>query len=190
MQVAVGSAGASEHIKEEDGSVMTAAQVETQVENMFASLCGFCEKDPFTVRPVLTAALRESVISHDEAAGQVYDSEAQLKVMEQMREIVLRNAGTEEILNFDAEVDSAGRGPLYFNLVVMLYKTWSEKYKSYLDEAGSYVTSDDSGEYVEGGSDDELARMLPASRKTGVVSVLKDPTDMHALLSGLRDVYP
>ena len=74
MRDAVGGADAGEHIKEEDSSVMTAAQVETQVENMFSSMCGFCEKDPFTVSQVLTAALDESVITQDEAAGQVYDS--------------------------------------------------------------------------------------------------------------------
>jgi hypothetical protein len=42
---------------------MTTAQVETQVEKMFSSMCGFYEKDPFTVSEVLTAALDESVIT-------------------------------------------------------------------------------------------------------------------------------
>jgi hypothetical protein len=47
-----------------------------------------------------------------------------------------------------------------------------------------------SGEYMEEGSDDDLAGMLAAARKTGVVSVSKDPAGMHALLSGLLNVYP
>jgi hypothetical protein len=167
---------------------MTAAQVERQVEKMFSSMCGFCEKDPFTVSRVLTAALDESVITRDEAAGRVYDSEAQFTAMEKMRDIVRGEAEIEEVLAFDAEVNSAGRGPLYFNLVLMLYKTWSKKYKAYLGSAGDYV-SDDSGEDMEEGSDDELAGMLPAARKTGVVSVSGDQAGMRALLSGLRDVY-
>ncbi len=160
---------------------MTAAQVEAEVENMFASMCGFCEKDPFTVSRVLTAALAESVIAQDEAVGSVYESEAQLKALENMRDIVQREADLEEIQQLDEEVGNAGRGSLYFNLVVMLYSTWSEKYKAYLESVGSYV-SDDPGEDEEEGSDDDLAGMLPAARRTGVVSV-------RALLSGLRDAY-
>ena len=121
------------------------------------------------------------VIAQDGAAGRVYASEAQLRALENMREIVRGEAELEEIQHFDEEVGNAGRGPLYFNLVVMLYHTWSEKYKGYLESVGSYV-SEGEGEDEEEGSDDDLAGMLPAARKTGVVSV-------RALLSGLRGVY-
>ncbi len=189
MHDAVGGANAGEHIKEEDSRVMTAAQVETQVEKMFSSMCGFCEKDPYTVSEVLTTALDESVITQDEAVGQVYDNEAQLRVMEKMREIVQKESEIEEIQKFDEEVGNAGQGPLYFNLIVMIYDTWSKQYKAYLESKGSYVTSDDSGEYMEEDSDGDLAGMLPAARKTGVVSASKNQAGMQALLSGLRDVY-
>ncbi len=136
------------------------------------------------------AALDESLMTQDEAAGQVYDNEAQLTVMEKMRGIVHADAEIEEIRQFDEEVKSAGRGPLYFNLIVTIYNTWSKKYRASFESIGSYVSSDDSGEYMEQESDDDLAGMLPAARKTGVVSMSKDQAGMHALLSGLRDAYP
>ncbi len=90
---------------------MTAAQVQTQVEKMFSSMCGLCEKDPYTVSEVLTAALDESVITQDAATGhlRMYDNEAQLRVMEKMREIVRGESEIEEIQKFDEEVDSLRR---------------------------------------------------------------------------------
>jgi hypothetical protein len=168
---------------------------EAQVEEMFRRMCVHCVSQPFELSQVLTDALDESVITPSAAAGhlRVYDSAGQLALMQEIRDAVQEDSESlQRTLQLDALVAKEGRGPLYFDLIVMIYKKWSKEYRAHLESVGSSVTSDDSGEYMEEGSDDDLADMLPATRKTGVVQVSEEPPPrpgMGALLAGLRNVY-
>jgi hypothetical protein len=62
-------------------------------------------------------------------------------------------ASALSLLALDAAVAAAGRGPLYFNLVVMVYGEWSTEMRAHLSSLGSPMPSTDE-------EDEDLANML------------------------------
>jgi hypothetical protein len=63
-----------------------------------------------------------------------------------------------ELAEFDAldsAVEQAERGPLYFNLVVMVYRLWNKDYRSFLSSLGSIPSTPESTE-----EDEDLRSML------------------------------
>jgi hypothetical protein len=140
---------------------MSAADVEAVCEWMFVL------SDPTLseLTQVLTDALEESVITRIEAA-----STEQLALLRDIRAAVLADSvSVDWIGQLDVQVANTGRGPLYFNVIVMIYKKWAKEYRAYLSSLGSPMPSTPGSD--EENSDEDWQDMLPSTRRTGVVRV-------------------
>jgi hypothetical protein len=114
---------------------------------------------------VLTDALQESVITRIAAA-----STEQLALLRDIRAAVEADSvSVERIGQLDVEVANTGRGPLYFNVIVMIYKKWAKEYRAYLSSLGSPMPSTPGSD--EEDSDEDWQDMLASTRRTGVVRV-------------------
>jgi hypothetical protein len=163
---------------------MSAAHVET----LFRELCAHCADALPWLSPALTAALAEEALVHVPA------SEAQLDLM---REIRACTATRDELLDLshldtlDALVAGAAPGPLYFNLVVIVYPVWSKDYRAFLSSVGSLPSTPES---TEESSDEDLRSMRTAAhagtRRTGVARparpAARTDSNLPALLAALR----
>ena len=78
------------------------------------------------------------------------------------------------ILAIDEAVESAGRGPVFYNVIVTIYEAWSRE----LREENESRESDD-GSMDEGSADEPVS--AEAAMCAGV--------DVGALLTGLQNVY-
>jgi hypothetical protein len=153
------------------------------VEALFREMCAHCADALPWLSPALTAALDET------ALAQVPASEAQLALL---REIRAAAATRDELLDLavldslDAAVAHAGPGPLYFNLVVMVYPVWSKDYRAFLSSVGSLPSTPES---TQESSDEDLRSMLTAphagTRRTGGVSPAWSAQSMSGLLAAL-----
>ena len=160
---------------------MSAADVETVCEWMFVL------SDPTLseLTQVLTDALEESVITRIAAA-----SAEQLALLRDIRAAVLADSvSVERIGQLDVQVANTGRGPLYFNVIVMIYKKWAKEYRAYLSSLGSPMPSMP-GSDEEEGSDEDWGDMLPSTRRTGVVRVGgRQNARMVTLLAAMLNVH-
>ena len=163
---------------------MSAAHVET----LFRELCAHCADALPWLSPALTAALAEEALVHVPAGAE------QLALL---REIRAAAATRDELLDLshldtlDAEVAHAGPGPLYFNLVAMVYPVWSKDYRAFLSSVGSLPSTPES---MHESSDEDLRSMRTAphagTRRTGVArppgSAANTDSNLPALLAALR----
>ena len=160
---------------------MSVEDVEAVCEWMFVL------SDPplFELTQVLTDALGESVITRIAAA-----SEEQMAMLCDIRTAVLADSvSVERIGQLDVQVANTGRGPLYFNVIVMIYKKWAKEYRAYLSSLGSPMPSTP-GSDEEEGSDEDWRDMLPSTRRTGVVRVGDGQNArMVTLLAAMLNVY-
>jgi hypothetical protein len=141
---------------------MSAEDVEAVCESMFVL------SDPplSELTQVLTDALEESVITRIAAA-----SAEQLALLRDIRAAVAANSvSVEEIQQLDTYVSHIERGPLYFNVIVIIYEKWAKEYRAYLSSLGSPMPSTP-GSDEEEGSDEDWRDMLPSTRRTGAVRV-------------------
>ena len=160
---------------------MSAADVEAVCEWMFML------SDPTLseLTQVLTDALEESVITRIAAA-----SAEQLALLRDIRAAVLADSvSVERIGQLDVQVANTGRGPLYFNVIVMIYKKWAKEYRAYLSSLGSPMPSTP-GSDEEEDSDEDWRDMLPSTRRTGVVSIQDGQNArMATLLAAMLNVH-
>lgn len=144
------------------------------VEELFRRLCmnwnpGFTEQSNS-----LADALAEEVITRIAGA-----SAEQLTLLRDMRAAVAVGEATlqmSELEALNARVAGAGRGPLYFNLVLVVYGEWSREMDAELN------TSSTTGSDEEEGSDGDLRDMLWPVRRTGQVRVRGGHTPHMAVL--------
>jgi hypothetical protein len=160
---------------------MSAEDVEAVCEWMFVL------SDPplSELTQVLTDALEESVITRIEAA-----SAEQLALLRDIRAAVVADSvSVERIGQLDTEVANTGRGPLYFNVIVMIYEKWAKEYRAYLSSLGSPMPSTPGSD--EEDSDEDWEDMYQSTRRTGVVRVGGGQNArMTTLLAELLNVHP
>ncbi len=65
------------------------------------------------------------------------------------------NLTLAELQTLNARVADAGRGPLYFNLVVIVYNVWSEEMETNLSQPSTAGSDSGSGSGSGSGSDSE-----------------------------------
>ena len=129
---------------------------------------------------------------------EVYGSGAQIDLMRRMWQVVqVRPWVRQDVEDMDDEVEyseNEGRGPLFFRLIVIIYKQWSAKWKDEDDESGSEDGGDDDA-FPDDGEDDEDMMMgeveevqVPGPGDAHVFP-MAGGADMKALLAGLQDVY-
>jgi hypothetical protein len=82
-----------------------------------------------------------------------------------------------ELQALNARVAAAGRGPLYFNLVVILYNVWSEEMETNLSEPSTAGSGSDS---------EELPEMQDGVRRTGRAHLGGPGARMALLLQQMR----
>jgi hypothetical protein len=160
-------------IKGGAGRGMSAADV----EDLFRVMCLHCHAGLDGLVSMLTDALNDEAITQIEAA-----SAAKAGLMREMRNSVatgFESTQLSALQDLDGRVASAGRGPLYFNLVVIFYRLWSEECRANLSSDESVSSTQD--------SDEDLTDIPPTTmRRTGVVHVdTQTHAGMDALLAAL-----
>jgi hypothetical protein len=180
---------------------MAAAVTEYLVERMIESTC----RDEMGVTE-LFSMLQYNIDQDDgvildgspnETSAEVYGSDAQIARMRRMWDVVqVRPWVRQDVEDMDDQVEYAeeneGPGPLFFRLIVIIYKEWSKKWKLEDDESGSEDGGDDDGgddeddeEYADEMEDVEEVQE-PGNAHAWPMS---GGADMQALLAGLKDVY-
>jgi hypothetical protein len=134
----------------------------------------------------------------DATAAEVYGNGAQIDLMRRMWQVAQEQPWVrQDVEDLDDEVEvteNEGRGPLFYRLIVMIYKEWSKKWKLEDDESGSEDGGgDDGGDDEEDDEEDEAYEMedVEEVQVSGNAHVLPmaGGADMQALLAGLKDVY-
>jgi hypothetical protein len=107
--------------------------------------------------------------------------------------VAAATVSAEQIEQLDAAVAEAGEGPLYFNVVMMLYEKWADE-----NRPGLSPDSDEGGQDLLPSTDEEQqdwADMPPqthaGTRRTGVVRIPRPSGSgarMAALLAGLASI--
>ena len=145
------------------------------VQELFSEMCAHCHAGP-ALKDMLTNALDDEAITRIEAANA-----AKAGLMREMRDLVATHFETMQLAvvqDLDGRVASAGQGPLYFNLIVMVYGLWSE-------DCRANLSSDGSGSSTPS-SDEDLREIPPTTtRRTGMVHVDRQTAGMAALLAAL-----
>jgi hypothetical protein len=155
------------------------------VENVCRFMFVLSDPPLFELTKVLTDALEESVITRIAAA-----SAEQLALLRDIRTAVVADSvSVDMIQQLDTNVANTSRGPLYFNVIVMIYEKWAKEYRAYVSSLGSPIPSTP-GSDEEEDSDEDLRDMLPSTRRTGVVSI-RDGRNAHmaTLLSAMLNVH-
>jgi hypothetical protein len=123
----------------------------------------------------LAAALAEGVIT------QIRRLSAQkLDLLRDMRGAVQGGAGQltwTELQTLNDRVAAAGRGPLYFNLVVIVYNVWSEEMETNLSEPSTPGLED---------SDSQDLPEMPDVRRTRGMRPVGSGARMSLLLQQMR----
>ncbi len=159
---------------------MAAADVEAVCRWMWAHCYPLLEN----LADGFTDALQEEKITRIAAA-----SAEQKNLLRGIRAaLAADHVSAERIEELDAAVAHAGKGPLYFNVVVMMYEQWADEYRAYLSSLGSPMASTP-GSCEGEGSDEDLRGMHTGARQTGVVRVGGGQgARMSALLAALGRV--
>jgi hypothetical protein len=155
------------------------------VENVCRFMFVLSDPPLFELTKVLTDALEESVITRIAAA-----SAEQLALLRDIRTAVVADSvSVDMIQQLDTNVANTSRGPLYFNVIVMIYEKWAKEYRAYVSSLGSPIPSTP-GSDEEEDSDEDLRDMLPSTRRTGVVSI-RDGRNAHmaTLLAAMLNVH-
>ncbi len=136
---------------------MAAADVEAVCRWMWA----VCYPGDEQLAQGLTDALAEAALTRIAAA-----SAAQLAVLRDIQAAVAAApVSAERIEQLDAAVAEAGEGPLYFNVVMMIYEQWADAYRPVLSPDSDDEVSDPLPEA-------DMPPQTPAeARRTGVVRV-------------------
>jgi hypothetical protein len=181
---------------------MAAAVTEALVERMIESTCRY-EMGVTELFNMLQVNIDQDdgVILNGElnaTSAEVYGSDAQIAWMRRMWDVVqVRPWDRQDVEDMDDEVEygeeNEGPGPLFFRLIVIIYKEWSRKWKLEDDESGSEDGGDDDGgddEDDEGDYADEMED-VDEVQESGNAHVwpMSGGADMKALLAGLKDVY-
>jgi hypothetical protein len=151
---------------------------EALVERMITGMCRFIV-DVYDLSDILTSNLDDNVITHGqrhEGTEQTYGSEAQIGLMRRMNSALQEDAwDRERILEIDHELESAARGPLFYNLIVILYKEWSRRWIAEHEWSDSDVDADS-------GDDEVVQNGLPHAH----AFAMSAGADMRALLNKLH----
>ena len=150
---------------------MTAADV----EGLFRWLSVYSYPTEPWLSQGLAAALAEEVITR--IAGL---SAAQRDLLQDMRRAVeggAANLTLAELQTLNARVADAGRGPLYFNLVVIVYHEWSEEMETNLSEPSTPGSGSDS---------EELPEVAAGVRRTSGMHPVGSNARMALLLQQMR----
>ena len=130
---------------------------------------------------------------------EVYGSEAQIALMRRIRDAVLADwvTGRAEIDALDGDVVDTGQsqGPMFFDIVIILWGNWILKYREWLEaesESESSESGDGSSDAEMGGdSEDEAMDSHEMVRRTGrrrlPYSFVNG--DMGTLLTHLKSLY-
>ena len=140
-------------IKGHFGDGMSEAKVESMMHRM-----GEFYLDALSLTGMLKEVLNDVVITQTNPAirtgdtAEVYGSEAQIVLMRLMRHVVEEACvgvwNVETVARVAADMDTLGRGPIYFEVIKILYEHWRRKMTVWHDAGES------SGE-ESGGSDGE-----------------------------------
>jgi hypothetical protein len=180
---------------------MAAAVTEALVERMIESTC----RDEMGVTELFhmlqhNIDQNDGVILNgelDATAAEVYGNGAQIDLMRRMWQVAQEQPWVrQDVEDLDGEVEvteNAGPGPLFYKLIVMIYKEWSKKWKEEDDVEGSEDDGDD-GDDEEMSSNDEEddaydMEEMEEAQGGGQMLPMSGGADMQALLAGLKDVY-
>ena len=130
---------------------------EAVVEGMMRRICRW-QSSLTDMFGILTQELDHVVIMNnvrDDTTADVYGSEDQIALMRRIYETLQEDPWDQvSVLARDAEVAEAGRGPLFFNLMVIIYKHWSARWKGE-DEPDSDGEDDDDDDMSEPSEDED-----------------------------------
>ena len=154
------------------------------VENLFQLLSAHCYPTEPWLSQGLAAALAEEVITQIRRLS--VEKRGLLRDMRRAVEGGAANLTLAELQTLNARVADAGQGPLYFNLVVMVYPVWSKDYRAFLSSVGSLPSTPES---MQESSDEDLRSMRTAphagTRRTGGVRPARSVESMSVLLAAL-----
>ena len=140
-------------IKGHFGDGMSEAKVESMLHRMFEFY-----PDLHSLTGMLKEVLNDVVITQTNPAirtgdtAEVYGSEAQIVLMRLMRRVVEEACvgvwNVETVARVAADMDTSGRGPIYFEVIKILYEHWRSRMTVWLDsgESGESVGSDGDGD--------------------------------------------
>jgi hypothetical protein len=147
------------------------------VEGLFQLLSAHCYPTEPWLSQGLAAALAEEVITRIARLGA-----QKLGLLRDMRGAV--EGGVDELSWTDLQtlngrVAAAGRGPLYFNLVVIVYHEWSKEMETNLSEPSTPGSG-------SGSDSEELAEVADSVRRTSGMHRVGSNARMALLLQQMR----
>ena len=172
-------------IKEYVENGMTEALVEQMIDRM----CTFELRLP-QMLSILQTEIDNAVILNDvrdDTTAGVYDSEEQIDLMRRIFEYVQEEQWDEDgVVALDAAVEDVGRGPLFFNLIVIIYKHCSKKWKT--ENGLDSDDQNDDDDMSEPSEDDDDDGMVEAGVPHQHVLPMSAGVDMGAMLNQLQEL--
>ena len=156
---------------------------DARVETLVHGIC-WDRLDLDKLRCTIVDALTDAVITDDddevdEDVPEVWGDAAQIALLRSIY-LAVSDVGLDRVRAADDRAQRAQRGPHFFNLVLIMYGAWSERWRE--ANLSDYSVSDDSDASVASSSDSDAA-----VTRAGVTA-MQAGAEMRAVLQTLRGV--